>query len=795
MTTIVQMKEWSHTSGQALPKTITLDQPCAAGNKLVLLAAGGALVSGTGFTKRTTYGTGAQDVSISDMVTVGGETSASITLNGQENVSGVLVEASGLGAYIGSSNNGTGTTPAASGNFAIAAAALSVGGQQAVGFAIHSEAADPASRPYSLVNRWRQLGPIGRIIARGANQPGSNSNFIWSVGVADLSPTSSFPKSLSAGQYQITSQFVNPGTTAFTAQAFYANSGSAVNPAPANSIAGENSLPGTHSNNWFVSSATNATIAGYTDKCSYSPGETVNFKVDSTGNPFRVEIYRLGHYGWESLGSRHVLGNNDGYITGTIVAQSAPTVDPVLGSTSCGWTTNATWTVPSDAVTGLYYVLFRRTDVTTNVASCHFVVKGSAAGKMAVVIPDFTYQAYNAWGSTADAGGFGSNAVTGRSLYRAGSDGAVANFGHRSYACSFDRPYHTQSGNPNTYMFDADYGFIHFAEAQGYNLTYFSDVDLENDPTVLDGASAVVMLGHTEYWSTNVYDAYKRAINAGTNTFVYASNIALWRVRFAAGDTAKRIMICYKDSGTRDQSAGFTGNGYDPLEWTGTWRDVLAANGRTNSDVRRENALTGLLFMINGVVTDKLHVPFASKGKPIWRNSANIQALTSGQTFITVQNAMGYEVDLVGYPSQPANLVELNPRSMSFAGQGANAAGSVYTSNVGPVNVGFIMYRHTSGALVFNTGNWRGWWGVDRWFSGDYDQNRVIDLDWQNALLAVLYDLGVIPSTLKSLRPGIDADPVDPATGAPSGTRDDIAEAYGLEVASGGLGNFFFLFE
>lgn len=794
--TIIQQKSWVHVKGETLPKTVTLDAPVSAGRHLVLLGAGGALITATGFTKRTTYGGGAQDVSVADKATVGGETTATFTLNGQENVAGVLAEVSDLGAFIGASTNTNGAVPAAATDFLTQPAAVGVA-TAAVGFAIFSEAADLATRPYSnLANRWRQLGPIGSIFAQGGNQPGADAQFVWAAGVADLSPTRSYPANLAAGQYQMTSQFVNPGGSGFVAQAFYANAGAAFAPAPANKTVAENSLPGTLAANWFVANGTNATIAGYADKQSYAVGETVNFKVDSTGNPFRVEIYRLGNYGWEPMSARNVLGNGAGYITGTIQSQPAAVVDPTLGAPVCSWTTNASWTIPAGTQSGVYCVLYRRTDVTTNVSIGHFVVRGSSvAGKMTIVLPDFTYQAYNCWGATTDFGAFGVGTCTGRSVYRAGSDGAIANFNHRAYGCSFDRPYHTQSGNANTYMWDADFGFIAFAEAQGYDITYLSDVDLDNSTTALDGSAMVVMLGHSEYWSTNVYDAYKRAVDNGINTFVYGSNIALWRVRFAVGDTNKRMMICYKDSGTKDSGAGFTGTGYDPVGHTGTWRDTRTVPGEVNNlDVRRENALIGQLFMINGLVQDKLHVPFASKTKPIWRNSASVQALTTGQNFITVQNAQGYEVDLVGYPSQPVNLVELNPRSMSYVGQGANAAGSTYVANVGPVNVGFTLYRRGSGALVFCTGNWRGWWGTTRWWGGTYDVNRVIDLDWQNALLAVLYDLGQVPSTLRAMRPGLDTDLTSPATGAPAGNRDAVAVAYGLTASSNSDNSFFAFF-
>lgn len=783
MATLLNTTLWTHTATAGTTKTVTI--PAAtAGSTLIVCAGGGAIITATGFTKRSTYGGGGQDVSVSDMVAVGGETSVELSLNGAENISGIIYELAGLGGFVGWSNNGGGAIPNLTGNYELAPTTSVTAAAPSLAVALWSINAPSSTRPSNGLNRFRQMGPLGYLHAHGANQPGSGSEFVWASGLADVTATGRYPLALTAGEYRATSQWVNPSgdTTGFVVQALYADpSGVPTNPA-VNQVARENSLPGTDSSYWFGGEdATNPTIAGYCDSQSYQPGDTVEFRVDSTGNPFRVEVYRLGYYGWETMGARRVTE----HITGAVTTQPTPTVDPILGSTSCAWTTNATWQIPADACPGVYAVLFRRTDTTTNFASSHFVVRGDTTGKTTIVIPDLTYQAYNAWGATTDTGTFSAGSVSGRSLYRHGADGATDNFGHRAYAVSFDRPYHTQAGNPNTYLWDADHGFIHFAEAQGYDLTYLSDTDLDRDPTLLVDASLVALIGHSEYWTAGVYDAYENAVDAGVNMFIYGSNLALWHVRFDPADTGRRTVICYKESGTRDVSAGWTGTGYDPSpEWTGTWRDTQPADTKTNSDVRRENALTGQLFLVNGAVVERLTVPAASKTLPIWRNSPTIQALTDGQAYSTVATTMGYELDIAdGSEGQPETLIQLNPTSMDFPGRGANPAGTIYTGNTGLVNVGFSLYRRASGALVFNTGSWRAWWGTTRWYASDLpDVGRAVDVDWQNALLAILHDLGATPPAPREMKPGLDPALTDPATGAPDGDRNSIARAYGLTV-------------
>ena len=804
MATLIATTPWAQVKATGVTTfTVTLSQAATAGSKLILVAFGGATVtakitnsSGAAFNVRTNLASG-QGASIHDFTAVGGETAVFITLNGAENVAGIIYEVASLGAFIAASNSGGAVTPAnandwqskptSSANVA-SGSALLVGGWTVT--------ATAASNPFNATNQWRQMGPLGKLYVNNGLQPGANTQFIYASGLADVSAAKRYPADMTnAGDYRATSSWVATSGSTYAVQALYADtSGVATNPANANPIVDENSLPGTILNNWFQgNTATDSTIAGYCDKASYQPGDTVNFKVDSTSNPFRVEIYRLGYYGWENFGARLMTGNSSGYITGTVTAQSAPSVDGTLGSTSCAWTTNASWTIPSDAPPGLYYVLFRRTDVTTHVASGHFIVgSASVTGKVAVCLPDLTYQAYNVWGATSDHGTLAAGAWSGRSLYASGADGASTQFAHRAYAVSFDRPYSIQQTQANTYFFDAEQNVITFMEAQGYNLTYLSCLDLDANTKLLNTAALVVMLGHHEYWTTGVYDAFAHAVDAGVNMLVVGANTAGWHVRFAASDTAKRTMICYKESSTADVSAGFTGTGYDPVSYTGTWRDTRQNPGTVNNpDIRRENALTGQLFVSSAPVNAALTVPFAQKGLPIWRNSASIQALTSGQNYTTPTSVYGNEADAPdGSSGQPSNMVNLCPTSTSFTA-GSNANGTIYTTTTGTVTVGFTMYRRPSGALVVHTGGWRGWQGVTRWAQSALGGVvTAADLNWQNAFLALLYDLGVTPVAAREMRPGTDTAVTHPSTNAVSGGRSAATIAYGLAAPSNG--NFMF---
>jgi len=787
-------------SGSTVNFTITLSQPATAGSTLIVYAAGGAVVtckinnsSGAAFNVRTNLVSG-QGLSIADFVCAGGETAVYLTLNGAENIAGTIYELGTGLTFVSASNSGGAVVPGNSNDWQSEPTVANLGAN-AKGVLVGgwSVTATLASTPFSATNQWRQMGPVGRLYVNAGLQPGANTQFIYASGLADITNTVRYPlNNSSAGDYRATSVWNQTSGSTYAVQALYADtSGVATVAAYPNSIVAENTLPGTHTSNWFVGkNGTNANIAGFADKNSYLPGDTVNFKVDSGNGAFRVEIYRLGYYGWDSFGARLMTGNGAGYITGTPAVQPAPTVDGTLGSTSCAaWSTTATWAIPSGTPSGVYYVLFRSTVTPANVSSGHFIIQSATTtNKVAAILPNLTYQAYNVWGATSNSGDLVTGTWSGRSLYASGSDGNSGNLAHRGYGVSFDRPYSTQSTQPNTYLFDTEQGLIHFFEAEGYDMIYFSDTDLDSNAALLNTTSLVMVLGHHEYWTTGVYNCLINAMDNKVNTFFCSSNTALWHVRFAAGDTNRRTSICYKESATQDVSAGWSGTGFDPVSYTGAWRDTRTGGSLNNTDIRTENTLTGQLFRISAHVSVAITVPFAQKTLPIWRNASSVQALTTGQTYASTTGVLGDEVDCAdGSSGQPSNLVQLCPTPTGTQTSGANAAGTIYTTTVS-LTAGFTLYRRSSGALIFNTGNWRGWQGVSRWSQSTTPGGTItaVDLNWQNALLAIIYDLGIVPTTLRSLRPGTETTPTDPATGAVSGGRSAIALAYGLRSPADG---------
>src|SRR6266436_9053263 len=147
-----------------------------------------------------------------------------------------------------------------------------------------------------------------------------------------------------------------------------------------------------------------------------------------------------------------------------------------------------------------------------------------------------------------------------------------------AYAVSFDRPYQNNGAGE---LFSMDRGFITFAEAQGYDIAYVTDTDLDRDPGLIERRRMLLLQGHSEYWTAAMRRAVEKGIAQGANVAFLASNSAYWQVRFA--DSSRRLLIAYKEFASLDPATST-----DPAHVTTRWRDPPLN--------RPENAMVGGMF-------------------------------------------------------------------------------------------------------------------------------------------------------------------------------------------------------
>ena len=389
-------------------------------------------------------------------------------------------------------------------------------------------------------------------------------------------------------------------------------------------------------------------IEGYASVTSVQPGGSVSFHVSTAPTAeFRIEVYRIGHYGGDGARLMNRLPSS-GTFVGT--AQPVPPPDPLTGIVALDWPAITTMDIPSDWVSGYYFALFE-------------IVAGPAAGKnsvypFVVTAPPSrpkvalvhaaatTWQAYNDWPRPSRDG---------KSLYDYNSPGG------RAHKVSFRRPYNV-AGNQN--IFDWEVPFAQWLEQHGYDVAYATDVDTHRDPSLLGRYRVVLVNGHDEYWSSTIRDGFDAARDSGVHLGFFGANIAYWQIRL---EDAEQTIVCYKSKGLDPVG--------DSRQKTVRFQDL---------DVPRpEAALIGVQFMWgmpNGYRDYTVEGP--SLADPWFADTGFV-------TGDSIPGVVGYEYDTRA-PTSPSPLTVF----FSYPGSPAEELPAGHSTR----------YVHSSGAIVFAAG-------------------------------------------------------------------------------------------
>jgi len=480
-----------------------------------------------------------------------------------------------------------------------------------------------------------------------------------------------------------------------------------------NPIACENSKPGNPASQWDVSGSGSASIQGFATDISVNLGDRIGFKVDTIALSFRIDIYRLGFYG--GSGARSIA------TVSSTVARKQPTClsDSTTGLIDCGnWSESGSWSVPADAVSGVYIAALVRTDGTAGASHVVFVVRDDAStSTLLFQTSDSTWQAYNKYG--------------GNSLYTGSPAG-------RAYKVSYNRPVTTRGTGAEDAVFNAEYPMIRWIEANGYNVSYTSDVDSDRRGGLIRNHKAFLSVGHDEYWSGTQRAQVEAARNAGVHLAFFSGNEVFWKTRWESSidgsGTTYRTLVSYKETKANAK--------IDPSStWTGTWRDPRFSPPADGG--RPENALTGTSFTVNCCVT-QMTVSGAFRNLRFWRNT-RVAALAETATTQLGTNTLGYEWDTdPDNGARPAGLVPMSSTTVNGMAV-IQDYGSTYAT--GTATHSLTLYRAASGALVFGAGSVQWSWGLD----GTHDKGASTpDTAMGQATVNLLADMGAQPSTIRS---------------------------------------------
>ncbi|WP_311922351.1 N,N-dimethylformamidase beta subunit family domain-containing protein [Microbispora sp. H10836] len=465
--------------------------------------------------------------------------------------------------------------------------------------------------------------------------------------------------------------------------------------------------------------AGSSAINGFPTQMSVNAGQTQQFKVRAPSiTAYRIDIYRVGYY--QGLGARLVAT----LLPSVPLPQAQPNclTDSATGLIDCGnWSVSASWSVPADAVSGVYLANFVPTDGTGGVSQNIFVVRNDARNSdILVQTSDTTWQAYNNYG--------------GNSLYTGSPAG-------RAYKVSYNRPLLTRASSPQSNFFDSEYPMIRWLEANGYDVAYTSGVDTASRPSAMLNHKIFMSSGHDEYWSNETRVNVTNARDNGVGVAFFSGNESFWKTRWESSidgsGTPFRTIVCYKETLANAK--------IDPTTtWTGTWRDPRFSPPSDGG--RPENAVTGTLFRINGVASDAMTVSSDYAAMRLWRNTS-IANLQPGQVAVFPNGTLGYEWD-----EAPDNGVA--PPGAVLLSETKVTTSSLFLLNYGSAYGGgtathhLSLYRAASGAVVFGAGTTQWAWGLD----AVHDRpGTSTDIRMKQATVNLFADMAnVQPATLES---------------------------------------------
>jgi hypothetical protein len=532
-----------------------------------------------------------------------------------------------------------------------------------------------------------------------------------------------------------------------------------------NAIVTENQLTGTPQSTWDLSGPGSTTIEGFTDNISVNHGSTINFKVRTSTNNWKIDIYRLGYY--QGNGARLVTTIN----VPKAQTQPTPITNTATGEVDAGnWAVSASWAVPSTAVSGVYVGKLTDLNKTANQNQIPFIVRADESlSDIVFQTSDSTWHAYNGWDGTVCPNSSGTD--LGTDLYGGNGPGGDSAPG-RAYKVSYNRPIATRNGcgtdgGTQDFLFAAEFSAIFWLERNGYNVSYIAGVDTAiagdhpaSSPVVLTNHKLFTSTGHDEYWSGESPGpagsgvsgaggqraAVEAAQAAGVHLAFMSGNEVYWKTRWESSidgtNTPYRTLVCYKE--TRHNAP------LDPLDtsptwtWTGTWRDLRFSPPADGA--MPENALTGTIFTVDSYRSDAITVPYPMTLLRFWRNTPNVAATPSGQTWTLTQNYLGYEWDESpdnGFA--PAGLIDLSSTALSVS---TFLLDYGETTGNGTAFHNLTLYKvPASGSIVFGAGTVFWAWGLG---PNDDGPPTPTDPNVQQAMVNLLADMGIQPATLQA---------------------------------------------
>ena len=272
-------------------------------------------------------------------------------------------------------------------------------------------------------------------------------------------------------------------------------------------------------------------IEGYCSHASIAAGETLSIFV-STDPPsdFVLDVYRMGYYG--GTGGRRVA--SFGPLNGQSQAVPGAGTNRVV---ECAWTPSIRLKIPDTWLSGVYLGKLR--ELAGGVESyIIFIVKDDRNADVLFQCSDMTWQAYNRWPSQH------SLYCDGERDWHTGSGVDVSvNRPYGKYTQLIDQPLSTGSGE----WFLWEFPLCFWMERHGYDVSYISNWDTHRHADRLLRTGGFLSVGHDEYWTTDMFNNVRAAVEHGVNVAFLSGNSVFCKTRLKPGRDGRPEQIFERD--------------------------------------------------------------------------------------------------------------------------------------------------------------------------------------------------------------------------------------------------------
>jgi hypothetical protein len=235
----------------------------------------------------------------------------------------------------------------------------------------------------------------------------------------------------------------------------------------------------------------------------------------------------------------------------------------------CAWPPSLTVEVPTDAASGMYVAKIQVEGTKEQDAlAVPFVVvrpRPRQRGSVALLVPTFTWGAYGRVPlDEVQVPGLTS------SFYTTHSNGRL--FFHVGLKLPLPRvkPYLPNTHRPahllHAHLVRPERLAETWLSREGYSFELVSDNELHNHEVALEDFSALMIVGHSEYWTDEMRAALDRYLEGGGNVLCLSGNTMYWRVSF---DPANAVLEARKTM--LEDEAHENPSWLRPSEWRERW--------------------------------------------------------------------------------------------------------------------------------------------------------------------------------------------------------------------------------